>query len=150
MAVRAVVSFKQFPDLVYVTPATRGLATPRRGTRIRIYRTASIPKPFWSRAGREETCTIELDVPPDRVERAELHVALWDGGRGTIDNYFTLNGRPLSVAASGKHDVIYSVLRIDPTLLKSGSNHIALRSDTEHHGLEVLLPGPALAVRAKP
>jgi acetyl esterase len=150
MAVRAVVSFKQFPDLVYVTPATRGLATPRRGTRVRIYSTGSIPKPFWSRAGREKTCTIELDVPPDRVERAELHVALWDGGRGTIDNYFTLNGRPLSVAASGKHDVIYSVLRIDPTLLKLGSNHIALRSDTEHHGLEVLLPGPALAVRAKP
>ena len=37
LAVRAVVYFKQFPDLVYVTPATRGLATPPRSARVRIY-----------------------------------------------------------------------------------------------------------------
>jgi len=150
MAARAVVHFKQFPELVYVTPAARGLATPTRpGVRVRLFAATDLPKPFWSRAGREKACTIELGVAPDRVERAELHVAIWDGGRGTVDDCFTLNGHSLPVTADGKHDVIYSVLNIDPALLKAGANRISLRSDTEHHGLEVLLPGPTLAVRAK-
>jgi hypothetical protein len=151
MAARAVVHFKQFPDLIYVTPPLRGLATPRRsGTSVRIYPTAIPPKPFWSRAGQEKACTIELDVAPDRVERAELRVVIWDGGRGTVEDYFTLNGRALPVAGAGKHNVIYSIVNIDPALLTAGANRISLRSDTEHHGLEVLLPGPALVVRTKP
>jgi hypothetical protein len=150
MAARAIVHFREFPDLVYVTPTTRGLATTtRRGALVRLYPAADLPKPFWSRAGREKACIIELGVAPQRVERAELHIAIWDGGRGTVNDYFTLNGRTLPVADAGKHRVVYSTLNIDPALLKAGSNRISLRSDTEHHGLEVLLPGPALVVRAK-
>ena len=34
--------------------------------------------------------------------------------------------------------------------LGAGATEIALVSDTEHHDIEVLLPGPALMVRAKP
>jgi putative heme-binding domain-containing protein len=151
MAVRAIVHFKGAPDLVYVTPEARGLRTPGRArARVRTYPATDLPEPFWSRAGRKKSCTLALDVDPGRIERAELHVAIWDGGRGTVADYFTLNGRALPVAASGRHDVIYSVLRLDPAMLRRGANRIELLSDTEHHGLEVLLPGPALVVRTKP
>jgi len=31
--------------------------------------------------------------------------------------------------------------------LKAGENEVKLLSDTEHHGIEVLLPGPCLLLR---
>ena len=78
-----------------------------------------------------------------------MHVVVWDGGAGTVANYFTLNGRPLQVAGAGKHDVIYSRIRLDPAWLRHGTNRIELLSDTEHHGIEVLLPGPAIMARTR-
>jgi hypothetical protein len=148
MAVRALLQFKDHPDLVYVTPTTRGLKTRPTGD-VRVILSKDMPQPFWSRAGKKKTCTIELDADPAEVERAQLHVLIWDGGAGAIKDYFTLNGHPLPVARLGKHDVIYSRLDLDPKLLRKGANQVEMLSDTEHHGLEVLMPGPALVVRIK-
>ena len=109
----------------------------------------NLPEPFWSRAGKKKVCTIELGADSFLIERAELCVLIWDGGAGAVKDYFTLNGHPLAVARTGKHDVIWSRLDLDPRLLKKGTNRIEVMSDTEHHGLEVLMPGPALVVRVK-
>ena len=78
-----------------------------------------------------------------------MHVVTWDGGAGTVKDYFTLNGRPLTVAGTGRHDVIYSAVPLEPSLLRRGANTIELHSDTDHHGIEVLWPGPVLAVRVR-
>jgi hypothetical protein len=150
MGVRAIVHFKEISDLAYIAPEVRGLRTlDRSGSHVRVYRSADLPQPFWSRAGRKKACTVALDVEPERIERAELRVTIWDGGNGTVADYFTLKGRALPVAANGKHRVIYSVLKLDPALLRRGQNRIELLLDTEDHGLEVLLPGRALVVRIK-
>jgi len=76
-----------------------------------------------------------------------LHVIIWDGGCGNVENPFKLNGNPVSIVGEGRHDVIYRKIEIDPSFLRKGTNEISLLSDTEHHGIEVLLPGPALVVR---
>lgn len=150
MAVRAVVHFKDSPNLVYVTPASRGLRTPERPrSRVSSFFSKDLPQPFWSRAGHKKTCTIDLDADPAQIERAELHVVVWDGGAGRVKDYFSLNSRSLPVAGSGQHDVIYSQLKLDPKVLRKGVNQVDLLSDTEHHGMEVLLPGPALVVRSR-
>jgi hypothetical protein len=150
MAVRGIVHFKEPANLIYVTPPLSGLATPKRdGVSVRIVAPKDLPERFWSRAKRLKTCNIDLDVDPARIEQAELHVAVWDGGAGTVQNYFTLNGRPLAVAGGGKHDTIYSRVTLEPSWLKRGENRIELLSDTEHHGIEVLLPGPAIVVRSR-
>ncbi len=150
MAVRAVVHFKDQPSLVYASPATRGLSIPkRRDAEVGLYVSKDLPEPFWSRAGKKKTCTIRLDIEPTQIERAELHVVTWDGGAGQVKNYFTLNGHALPVAGNGKHDVLYSRLKLDPKRLRKGDNTIELLSDTEHHGIEVLMPGPALTIRRK-
>jgi hypothetical protein len=50
--------------------------------------------------------------------------------------------------AEGKgHELIYSRFPVNPKNLKRGLNRIELLSNTEHHGIEVLLPGPALLIR---
>jgi hypothetical protein len=150
VAVRAVVRFKELPNVVYVTSTAHGLEiSDRERSEVALYPSADLPAPFWSRAGQRKNCTIYLDVDPGQIERAALHVVVWDGGQGAVENPFTLNGHPLPVAGEGQHDVLYRVLDVQPRLLEKGVNEISVFSDTEHHGIEVLLPGPALMVRSQ-
>jgi hypothetical protein len=51
------------------------------------------------------------------------------------------------VAEGARHELVYSRLPADPRNLRRGLNRIELLSDTQHHGIEVIYPGPALMVR---
>jgi hypothetical protein len=149
MSVRGIVHFKSDTNLIYVTPALGDLHTPEReNVRVSIHHGADLPRPFWSRAGQRKSCVIELDVEPGRIGRAELRVVTWTGGAGKTTDYFTLNGRFFPVAEGARHEVQHSILPVDPKLLRQGANRIELISDTEHHGIEIFLPGPALVVRS--
>lgn len=148
VAVRAFVRFKDLPGLVYVTAATSGLVIPDRDNSfVHLYDPMDLPAPFWSRAGNRKTCTIKLDVEPERVEEAELYVTCWSGGAGDVKDYFTINDHPFSVAEGASHTRQFNRVPIDPKILKQGNNTIALLSDTEHHGIEIVHPGPALMIR---
>jgi hypothetical protein len=150
VGVRARVCFKEAPALVYETAAAGGFRIGQgRPSEVKLCGATVFPEHFTSRIKRKKTAVIELPVSPSRIERAVLHTITWDGGRGTVEDYFTLNGKGLPVAGEGNHDVIYTTLPVEPGLLKQGANTIDLLSDTEHHGIEVLLPGPALMVRLK-
>lgn len=148
VAVRAIVHFQSSSNIVFVTPPTRGLEIPSRQTgRVALFSSRDLPAPFWSRAGQKRQCTIDLDVEPSRIERAELHVNAWTGGPGVVKEYFKLNGRHFPVAEGSRHELIYSRLPVDPQILRRGANTIELLSDTEHHGIEILRPGPCLVIR---
>jgi hypothetical protein len=147
IAIMAVLHFKEQENIVYNTPTVNGLQILKED-KVTIYCSKDLPKPFWSRANQKKNCTIELNIQPHKIERAELHVVLWDGGCGNVDSPFILNGHPLSVAGEGRHDVIYRKVALDPKLLRT-RNEISLLSDTEHHGIEILSPGPMLVIRSK-
>ncbi len=150
IGVKAIVRFKDHPQISYETPVAR-VEEPigRRKSKVSLYTSKDIPRPFWSRASEGNECTIVIDEDPERIEKAELHVVIWDGGRGKTENPFTLNGHPLAVAGKGHHDVLYRKIGVDPEILKRGPNRIVVLSDTEHHGIEILLPGPALVIRSR-
>jgi hypothetical protein len=74
---------------------------------------------------------------------------IWDGGAGLVQTPFKLNGYALPVAGTGAHDVLYRILPVEPAFLRKGENRITLLSDTEHHGIEILLPGPCLIISRK-
>jgi hypothetical protein len=76
-------------------------------------------------------------------------VNTWTGGAGEVKEYFKLNGHPFPVAEGSRHELIYSQLREPASVLRQGFNEIELLSDTEHHGIEILLPGPCLMVRSR-
>ena len=86
---------------------------------------------------------------PDEILAAELHVVTWTGGAGGVADYFTLNGQPFPIAEGEDHCVVYSRLPVDPGLLQRGRNTMTLLSDTPHHGIEILRPGPTLVVRRR-
>ena len=149
MAVRAYIYFKDRPDLVYITPPLAGLATGARKGAVRLYTSKDLPAPFNSRVHRKKTASIELDVEPASIERAQLHIAVWDGGCGAIKQCVSFNGQPVPVTGAGAHNLMYTVLDLDPKKLRKGANVIDLMSDTEEHGVEIMLPGPALMVRTR-
>lgn len=148
VAVRAFVRFRDAPGLVFVTAATGALTIPDRATStVALYTSPDLPLSFWSRAKNLKTCSIVLDEEPSKIERAELLVVTWTGGPGTVRDYFTLNGRHFPVAEGSRHLPQFSRLAVEPSLLKRGANTLELLSDSEHHGIEIAYPGPALMVR---
>jgi len=149
MAVRALVRFKS--GLSYWTPVLDGLSLSPDRSPVKIYTCHDMPRPFWSRDSRVKTAAIDLPVDLPEIERARLTVKIWDGGEGTVQKPFTINGHPYSIT-SGRacHDVVMTEVDVDPAHLKAGANALTVLSDTEHHGIEVLLPGPCLVVRYGP
>jgi hypothetical protein len=93
---------------------------------------------------------IELPGDFSRIENVELHTRIWDGGEGEVQEPFKINRVPYKIT-TGKavHDIVYTVNNVDPKTLKPGSNEIELLSDTEHHGIEVCWPGPAIIIKYK-
>jgi hypothetical protein len=148
MAVRALIEFKN--GLFYWSETLDGLTFPLKRKHVRLYYCMSLPKPFWSRAGQLKTAAFELQENISEIESAELHIRIWDGGEGEVKEPFKLNGVPYKIT-SGKavHDLVYTINKVDTKTLKQGLNELQLLSDTEHHGIEVCWPGPALIIRFK-
>ena len=150
VALRAIVSFKKHPKLQYLTAARTGLSIPDRShSTVHLYQPSDLPESFWSRDNRAKHCTIQLDEPPSQIEEAELYVITWTGGPGDVTDYFTLNGTHFPVAEGHDHEIQFNRIPVPTALLKQGPNTIRLLSDTKHHGIEIIYPGPALMVRSR-
>ena len=132
--------------LSYQTEVSELAVKPPRGSRTELIRCDDFPVPFWSRAGQKKVAKFNLEQIAS-LERATLWLKVWGGGEGTVEEPFTINGHPYEIT-SGKaiHDVVFSELKIDVAHLNEGENIVTLLSDTEHHGIEVLLPGPCLVL----
>ena len=113
-----------------------------------MYSCDTLPIPFWSRTSRLVKADITLPRDLSGFERAQLLVKIWDGGEGKVKEHFKINGHAYNIT-SGKHihDVVFTKADVDVQHLKPGINIIELLSDTEHHGIEVLVPGPCLVLR---
>lgn len=146
MAIKALVHLKG--GFHYFTEALDYLVFPARRNNVELYKCAVLPKPFWSRASRPVAAIINLPLSPVNAQSARLLIRVWDGGEGTVKEHFKINGHPYSIT-SGKanHDLVFTNVEANVKHLKPGANTLTLLSDTEHHGIEVLLPGPCLLVQ---
>lgn len=147
--VRAIIHFSGPDDFRFLTSLSAPFAIQRDpANKVTLYHSDDLPRPFWSRANRTKQCTIKLDIDPANIESVELHVVAWTGGAGDINDYFTLNGHPVAIAEGHDHQTVYSRVPIDRSWLLQGENKLVLRSSTEHHGIEIMAPGPALMIRS--
>ena len=146
MAICAVVLLKG--GYHYVTDTLDDLTFPANRNRVVMYKCSSMPAPFWSRDSKENKAVIELPKDISSIQRAQLMIKIWDGGEGNIKESFKINGHPYPITSRrAVHDVVFTIADVNPKHLKPGKNQITLLSDTEHHGIEVLLPGPVLIAR---
>lgn len=148
VSVRALVRFKSAPALVYRPPVRDGLEIAARpDVEVGVFTIADLPQRFGSRANRVKAAVLGLPFGPAKIERAELHAVAWTGGPGEVKEYFKLNGRHFPIADGHDHHTHYTILPVEPALLRKGDNVMEVWSDTADHGIELLTPGPGLVVR---
>ncbi len=145
---KAIITFKD--GLYYETRASAGSVLNRRKETVRMFYCYEAPAPFWSRAGNLNVAKMNIPVDPKKIISAQLQIKIWDGGEGEVSEPFKINGHAYPITSKKAiHDVVHTVVDVDPNHLMKGDNEITLLSDTSHHGIEVVRPGPCLILRIK-
>ncbi len=133
----------------FVTDAVDRLTLKRPNETVTLHRVQDFPPDFGVRVGQRKSCVIPLpdDFDPERIVEVGLHYRTWHGWDKHHEPY-QLND--LVQAHEGKnHHYHYHIHAIPPGALRPGGNVFTIFSQTDHHMLEILWPGPALLVRQK-
>jgi len=133
----------------FVTDEVPNLSLRRTGERVVLHRVSHLPEEFGVRAGERKSCvfTLPADYNPASVVEVGLHYRTWHGWDKHHAPY-RLNDYE-SPHRGNNHHYDYDVHLIPPEKIKPGNNIFTIFSETKHHMLEVLWPGPALTVRYK-
>ncbi len=118
--------------------------------KVHMYTPVGVTQDFWVRAGNTKQCYIHIDTLDQGME-ARLYHRTWNAGDdeaagGSIDKPLLVNEHSYKCYGNN-HFFALSSVPLAFGDLKSGLNDIAYTSDTQHHGIEVLWPGPAIVIR---
>lgn len=130
-----------------VTEPVERLTLQRTDTSVQLYEAVNVPEDFDVRVDETKSCV--LPIPGDHnlsnAVEAALHVRTW---HGSTHEHSPIRLNDFAFPASGKnHHFDYDLVAVPTSCLMSGDNTFTIHSETEHHMLEVLWPGPALVVR---
>lgn len=140
----------------YVTDIAENITLDRTsGPSVKMYTSIDIPLNFVVRQNNNGTprtkgCKIPVTDLEEATE-ARLFHRTWNGAdddaaRGTILLPMEVNGTGFKTFGINHNFALSSVV-IPTGILKSGLNDVTYSSNTVHHGIEVLWPGPAIMVR---
>lgn len=133
----------------FVTDEVSGLSLHRPNETVSMYCAEQFPAEFGVRVGQRRSCSIKLPdaYNAESVIEAALHYRTWHGWDKHHAPY-RLNEyqRPHE---GNNHHYHYHIHRVPPRELRAGTNTFEIYSETDHHMLEVLWPGPALVVRGQ-
>lgn len=135
----------------FVTEIADSLSLVRpEGVSVKMFTAENVPQKFWVRANEKKYCDITIDDMSGATNALLMH-RTWNGRDGGAGSGTDL--APLSVNSwRGKvggvdHNYYLSKVKIPVNGLITGKNRVGYHSDTEHHGIEILWPGPAILVR---
>ncbi len=145
--VKARVHLGEPNTLVYETPVIQGVPLKRMaGATVTMHGGPSM----WVRDGRDSRMIgLPADFDAASVERAQLTFSVWDGGSEAEGPPYLLNGHGLPLDSDGEHKSRLMTCDVPADVLRAGDNEFTVVAPTKHHGLEVLLPGPALLLRRR-
>lgn len=120
---------------------------------VRMYTSHDIPEKFSVRAGKTMSCKSDINILKN-ARTGMLYHRTWNGGDdeaagGSVDKPLIINGHHFRCYGKN-HFFAQSSIEIPVSILHKGINEIAYTSDTEHHGIEILWPGPAFIIRYRP
>ncbi|QDV24495.1 Soluble aldose sugar dehydrogenase YliI precursor [Aureliella helgolandensis] len=133
--------------LCYVTEIVEGLSLQRDGYSVVQYHATDVPESFSVRVGQRKSCGIPIPAEANLTSAtaAVMHYRTWEA-HDSHHSPFKLNGHE-HLNQGKNHHYDYDLLPIPVAELKNGDNRFEIHSDTVHHMLEVLWPGPAVTVR---
>ena len=146
-SVRLVARVQHADGLWTVSEPVERLTLERSGTHVTMVPAADVPQWFGVRDGERKSCrfTIPAEVPLARATDAALSLRTWHGWDGHHAP-LRFNGHELPIGGADHHyDIDLRPLPLSS--LRTGGNVLDIRSDTHHHMLEVLWPGPTLLIR---
>ncbi|MEO0532205.1 MAG: hypothetical protein AAF266_16790, partial [Planctomycetota bacterium] len=131
-----------------VTPVVSRLSLQRPGVSVRLLKAVEVDTYLGVRDGEEKD--VEFEVPEGvarRATAARLALRTWHGWDG---HHHPLRFNDTEMPIHGRdHFYDFDLLPVSAALVRPGTNELTIRSDTHHHMLEVLWPGPALIVRSE-
>ena len=146
--VRLIARIRDTEGRWYVTEPVEGLSLKREGATVRFVPPQDVPEAFWVRDGDQEASRLLIpdDYDPTQVEEVALHLRTWNGhnhGTGTLTRVGDWTGALPGI----DHNYAYTIYPLPPEALKPGETEVGFHSETHHHGVELLWPGPALTIR---
>lgn len=146
-AIKLIAHIQSTDNLFYVTEIVGGLSLKRDGFSVKQYRATEVPEVFSVRVDSKKSCLIPIPEEADlsTATEAVMHYRTWEGNDGH-HSPFQLNGHP-HLNEGKNHHYDYDLLPIPIKELQTGDNKFEIHSETVHHMLEVLWPGPAISVR---
>lgn len=128
-----------------------GLSLRRTGHQILIYRPVQQIAPMTVRNNGIKSAVIPIEMGTDlgRATEARIHVRTFNGKNHELGySPMRINRSEWMDFVRGKDHAYASTFHaIDPALLQTGDNLVTFHSTTQHHGIEVLWPGPVILVR---
>jgi len=154
--IRLVARIKGRNGLWYVTSEVRNLTLSRPNSSVRLFKPFDVPRRFWVRNGSgQRNLSAKLTIPsglnPKSAVWAKLVVRTWNGIDGAAeagqDHSTKVNGWRVPVTYGANHYYSLDVVDVPPSVLVNGTNTVTFDSQSTHHGIEILWPGPMLLVR---
>jgi hypothetical protein len=131
----------------YCAPVVSGLTLSRTNHSVRLFKpkSGSVSQNFWVRNGQTKSSKVNINTL-SQAKEARAYIRTWNGNENGESFYTRVNG--YTVPKYGR-DHFYSLdmLNIPIGSLRTGDNTITFHSETVHHGIEIMWPGPAIIVK---
>ncbi len=130
-------------DICYLTPAVSNIDFVREGRSVKLYKPYDLPEKWVSRAGKTRSCKINISDNLSKAASAKMMLVSWSGKHAEA---IGINDKKVVTNIGLDHDLSYDEINVPLDYLQSGSHTPYTYSSTEHHGIEVNLPGIALKI----
>ncbi len=148
MEIRAIVYLKK--GIRYQTEPSANLLFAEDRNTVRMYKCEPFPPFFGSRMSREKTAYITIPDNIANIQKAQLVIKNWGRHHGHNKDPFKFNDLPYDLFSEVVSRLLaFSRINVSTGDLLPGKNTFSVFSDTEHHSLEMFLPGPVLIVKEK-
>jgi hypothetical protein len=129
--------------LCFVTPAVEGLVL-RRPWGLKMYAARHVPPQWQTRAGNTHSCSMTIGDDLSGAVAAYVVLATWNGDHC---EELGVNGVRIAGRVGRNHNYSLDRFAVPLKALRQGENVVSTFSSTEHHGIEVMWPGPVLFVQ---
>jgi len=140
--IRLVARIKGADGVWFVTEPVEGLALAREGRAVALLTPRDVPEKFWQPWGAG-TCrfVVPEKIEPARVIDAQIHWRTWAEKAGE----WVLNGAR-GTTGGGDHEYAFEHFPVAAQALTPGVHELTVTLESEHHGVEILWPGPVITV----